>query len=96
MVAKSKMKLSGVSVFENTRKNSKLNLVLALVPVLKSKALFCLLSGKRRFTCYRRLTMPRPAKRTQILGEKGKLRNALNFNLVSLHQAYLPFIFTKA
>ena len=34
------MKLSGVSFFENTQKNFKLNLVLGLVLLLKSKALY--------------------------------------------------------
>ena len=45
MAKKSEMKLSGVSFLENTRKNFKLNLALALVVVLKSKALYCLLRG---------------------------------------------------
>ena len=36
---KSRMKLSGVSFFENTPKNFKLNHVLVFVLVLKSKAL---------------------------------------------------------
>ena len=34
------MKLSGASYFENTRENFKLNLILVLVLILKSKALY--------------------------------------------------------
>ena len=41
MVQKSKIKLSGVSsFFEDTRKNFKFNLVLVVVLILKSKALY--------------------------------------------------------
>ena len=42
LVKKSTMKNSGVSIFDNTRKNFKSNLVLVVVLVLESKGLYFL------------------------------------------------------